>query len=113
MQFLAGSSQELEQQLGSGRIGEGCRSDDHWKPQSERIHQDMAFAPFHTLATLIAPHSGKLSRFDALAIQRASGWLLMATSCPLTDLSMKRVVNSFPGPILTELSKVGVHALPR
>ena len=40
-QFLAGSSQMLEQKLGSGRIGNGCRGDDDHEEQAKRVHQDM------------------------------------------------------------------------
>jgi hypothetical protein len=83
----------------------------HCQQQSERVDQDMTFAPFHSLATIIAPHTGQGCRFHALAIQGYSGGLLVATGS-LTHLGSERVVKSLPRSIITPRAKIRVPTLP-
>src|SRR6266566_2712624 len=77
-QFLTSSPQMLQEELGSCWIGNGGRGDHNGQKQSKRVDEDVAFAPFHPLATVISPHASNLCRFDALAIKCSSRWVLMA-----------------------------------
>src|SRR5947209_5107983 len=72
----------------------------------------MTLSSFHLLPGVIAAHPRQLCRFNALAIQCPSGWLLMTTGSS-TNLGSKRVVKPLPCSVIAPLLKVGVHALPR
>src|SRR5271157_5189143 len=111
-QFLARSAQALEEQFGSGSIGERGFRDDHDQQQAQGVYQDVSLAPFHLFACVIATLPRPLGRFDALAIQGSCCRMFMATST-LAHLRPERVMHSVPGAIITPLPKVAVHTLPR
>jgi hypothetical protein len=110
-QFFPSASQTPQQQLGSGRIGEGRRGDDDGQQQSKGVDQNMPFASFHLLPGVLAAHPRPLRRFDALTIQRSGGGVLMATRT-LTNLGPQGLVNPVPRAVIPKRAKIRLHALP-
>jgi hypothetical protein len=110
-QFLAGSSQPSQQQPCSGRIRKRRRGDHHRQQQAKRVHQNMTLSSVHLLPGVIASHPRQVRRFDALAIQRSGGWMLM-TTCSSTNLGTKCVVEPLPRSIISPLLEIRVDTLP-
>src|SRR5207245_7642791 len=98
-QFLASSAQPLEEQFGSGRIGERCRRDKDGQQQAQRVYQDVSLASFYLFTCVIATLPRPLGRFDALAIQSPRRRMFMATGTH-SHLRTQGVMQSLPGPIV-------------
>src|SRR5262245_5058002 len=76
-QFLAAPAQPLKQQSSPSRVRNRGGSDNDGQQQAQGIDQQMSFAPVDLFALVIAPNTGDLSGFDALAVQTAGGRVLV------------------------------------
>lgn len=110
-ELFAGSPQALEEQPGTCCVGYARRCDNHGHQQTQRVHQDMAFATCDVFARVIATDTRSLGRFHALAVQGTCGRMLVTTDSP-TNLGTQRLVNPLPRPIIAERAKVRLHTLP-
>src|SRR6266446_5496120 len=103
--------QKPDQTLG-GRTVLHCGGGDHnGQNQSQAVHRQVAFAPQHLFARVVAAFSGLVAGSDRLAVHN---------SCRRRDLSLfglaqpvsQGVVNEPPSPVLGPLSKVAIDRLP-
>src|SRR5262245_19761206 len=110
-QFLAAPAQPLKQEPSPSRVRNRSGSDNDGQQQAQGIDQQMSFAPIDLFALVIAPDTGDLSGFDALAIQTARGRVLVTP--PLSShLGAQGVVDPLPRPLLLPLAKIMIDALP-
>ena len=70
-QLFTGIAEPGEEETGASRVRDRGRRDEHGHQESQRINQQMAFAPFDVFAFVIAAFASEFRRLDALAVDAA------------------------------------------
>lgn len=110
-ELLAGARQASQKKLGAIAILNRSRRDHDRHEQAQRVDQEMPFPSLDLFALVVAADAGDRSRFDALAIETTSCWMLVSTSTSSYHGS-HCVMNPLPRTVVTPDPKVVVDALP-
>ena len=101
--------QPVEQAAGTVAVLNACRVHVATQQQTNRIDQNMAFAPLHFLARIVADVAlGAGSGLGRLAVDDGgTGLRLAAFQVPAVDV--ERIVNTPPGAVLQKPSEIAVN----
>src|SRR4051794_11776893 len=80
--------------------------------QTERIHQDVPFAPRDVFRCIIASDAALLTCLHRLAVEDGTARFRMSACC-LPDRSANTVVNFLPCPVATPCPEIVINSPPR
>ena len=110
-ELFTGPAEPRKEETCSRRVRHRGGRDNHGHEEPERIDEEMPFAAFHLFTAIVAALPSELRGLDALAVETASCWVLVAPSL-LAHLGAQRIMEALPVSTVAPLAEIPVHTRP-